>query len=113
MTCAAGFPAGGWWFPSTQRPGLPVGSQSVSRALVRVMERAKIHGTAHWLRHTFATAQMDNGANLREVQANMRHSSLTSTQIYTLVSNEAQRAAIMALPVPWHEIRSRAPRRPR
>ena len=50
--------------------------------------KLSIEVTPHTLRHSFATELLKGGANIREVQELMGHSSLSATQIYTFLNND-------------------------
>ncbi len=71
----------------------PLTPRSVQRMVEKYARAAGITKriTPHTLRHSFATDLLMNGADIRSVQAMLGHSSITTTQIYTHVTNSQLR----------------------
>jgi integrase/recombinase XerD len=78
----------GYLFPGW-RTGKHMSSESLQTACREAARRAGIakRVTVHTLRHSFATHMLENGTDVRIIQALLGHSCIETTAHYTAVSN--------------------------
>jgi integrase/recombinase XerD len=88
----------GWLFPG-QNAMKPISTRQLHRVVVEAAEAAGITKRVgpHMLRHSFATHLLEDGVDIRVIQALLGHSRLDTTALYTKVATRTVRAVISPL----------------
>jgi site-specific recombinase XerD len=89
-------PQRGFWFPGGHRGH--VSRKTAWSWITDALLAVGCSASPHQLRHWYGTQALVATGNLRTTQLLLRHRSITSTTIYTLVPDADRRAAIEALP---------------
>lgn len=88
----------GWLFPG-QNATVPISTRQLHRIVVQAAEAADIAKRVgpHTLRHSFATHLLEDGVDIRVIQALLGHAKLNTTAFYTQVATKTMRAVTSPL----------------
>ena len=88
----------GWLFPG-QHAGKPISTRQLHRIVVEAARAADIVKRVgpHTLRHSFATHLLEDGVDIRVIQALLGHAKLESTAFYTKVATRTVRTVTSPL----------------
>jgi site-specific recombinase XerD len=89
-----------WLFPGRNLTvNEPMDESGVQRAFRAALQESGLNkpATIHTLRHSYATHLLEAGVNLRQIQSYLGHDSLTSTAIYTHLTQKGQANAVAVI----------------
>ncbi len=70
-----------------EKEGKKMDDNQLRYLIQKAFKRIGIHATPHQLRHSFATYMLDKGARITDVSELLGHEFISTTQIYTKLSN--------------------------
>lgn len=92
-------PRAGLLFPNPKDPARAITPNVITQRIFKLFRELGVDGGIHRARATYATDLLRSGANIRVVQALMRHSSLAATEHYLAATEEELTDAVRGLDV--------------
>lgn len=92
------YPSDDWVFEG-QYKGEALSARTVQQVMANAVAKAGLEkvATVHTLRHSFATHLLESGTDIRYIQQLLGHANITTTMVYTHITQKAERKIISPL----------------